>query len=174
MTSAAHKAATANLFIVYDFYDVINKIIQENNLMEEQLRNCDIFGFPTDHSNVKFLAPLGRPGWKVTCGAGRENVTVLATCNATERALDPLILFAGKNFQSTWRGKAAWPNTMYGISENGWMTIQIFYGWFVEFCKLVTKGPALLIYDGHLSHVSLSLIKKTIEENIIIVKFPPM
>ena len=54
MTSAAHKAATANPFIVYDFYDVINKIIKENNLMEEQLRNCDIFGFPTDHSNVKF------------------------------------------------------------------------------------------------------------------------
>ena len=53
------------------------------------------------------------------------------------------------------------------------MTTQVFYDWLVEFCKLVKKRPALLIYDGHFCHVSLPLIKKAVEENIIIVKFPP-
>ena len=51
------------------------------------------------------------------------------------------------------------------------MTTQVFYDRLVEFCKLVKKRPALLIYDDHFSHVSLPLIEKAVEENIIIVKF---
>ena len=40
MISAARRTATTNPFIVYDFYDLIDKIIKENNLTEEELRNC--------------------------------------------------------------------------------------------------------------------------------------
>ena len=40
MISAARRVATTNPFIVYDFYDLIDKIIKENNLTEEELRNC--------------------------------------------------------------------------------------------------------------------------------------
>ena len=40
-----------------------------------------------------------------TCGAGRDNTTVLVVASASGRVLDPLIVFSGKNMQSTWRGE---------------------------------------------------------------------
>ena len=173
MISAARKAATANPFIIYDFYEVIDKVITENNLSPNQVWNCDESGFPTDPSKYKVVAPIGKAAWKTTCGAGRENVTVLATCSASGRALDPLIVFSGKNFQSTWKGTQALPKTMYGVSENGWMTTNVFSDWFDQFTEVVKERPLVLIYDGHLSHVSLEVIEKSIRENIKIVKFPP-
>ena len=71
MISAARKAATFNPFIVYDFYDVIDKIIKKNNLTEDQLWNCCKSGFPTNPSKCEVVAPVGKPVWKVTCRAGR-------------------------------------------------------------------------------------------------------
>ena len=61
----------------------------------------------------------------MTSGAERENISVLATCFAGGHALDPLIIFSGINFQSTWHRKNPLPNTCYGISKNGWMTRDI-------------------------------------------------
>ena len=52
-------------------------------------------------------------------GAGRKNITVLGVCSAAGIALDPLVIFQGKNMQSTWFGDEALPNTFYGKSENG-------------------------------------------------------
>ena len=83
------------------------------------------------------------PGYKTTPDARRENHTVLATCSAAGRALDPLILFKGKNFQSTWIGEKSLPKTMYGISDNGWMTTVVFNDWFIEFSKEVKEQPFL-------------------------------
>ena len=113
------------------------------------------------------------PGYKTTTGAGREDCTVLAICSAAGRALDPLILFQGKNFQSTLKGEKSLPKTMYGISGNGWMTTAVFNDWFIEFSKEVKEQPLLLIYDSHLSHVSINVILIAISEDINIVKFPP-
>ena len=80
-------------------------------------------------------------------GAERENHTVFATF-AAGRALDPLILFQGKNFQSTWKGEKSLPKTMYGISDNDWMTPAVFNDWFIEFSKEVKERPLLLIYGS--------------------------
>ena len=60
------------------------------------------------------------------------------------------------------------------MSKNGWMTTEIFYQWFEKFCEQVEERPLLLIYDGHLSHVSVELIEKAIEEDITLVKYPRM
>ena len=46
MISAARKLATANPFIINDFYDVIEHIIKEKNLQPNQIWNCDESGFP--------------------------------------------------------------------------------------------------------------------------------
>ena len=100
-------------------------------------------------------------------------MSVLATCTAIGKAIDPFIKFSGVNFQSTWRGKNPLPNTCYGISKNGLMTTEIFALWFQNFAKQVEERPLLAIYDGHLTHVSLEVIGKAITEKIAIVKLPP-
>ena len=119
------------------------------------------------------LTRLDYTAFKVTCGARRENITTLAVVNAAGRALDPLVIFAGKNMQSTWRGDKALPKTFYGISETGWMTSEVFVEWFNRFCQLVKVHPLLLIFDGHMMHVSLDVIEKAVEENVVLLKLPP-
>ena len=53
------------------------------------------------------------------------------------------------------------------------MTTKIFALWFQNFRKQVKERPLPVIYDGHLTHVSLELVEKAIKEKIIIVKLPP-
>ena len=36
-------------------------------------------------------------------GARRENIITLTVCNVAGKALDPLIIFQGKNWQTSWR-----------------------------------------------------------------------
>ena len=52
------------------------------------------------------------------------------------------------------------------------MTTEIFTQWFNNFTKQVTERPLLVIYDGHLTHVSLDIIERAIEEDITIIKLP--
>ena len=49
----------------------------------------------------------------------------------------------------------------------------MFAQWFNKFVALVTERPLLLIFDGHLTHVSIKVIEKAIEENVTILKLPP-
>ena len=70
--------------------------------------------------------------------------------------------------------KLAWAistseHNTYGVSPNGWMDTDIFFESFKRFAEQVRERPLLLIYDGHLSHVSIILI----EEAIKLLKLPP-
>ena len=170
--SAARKAATANLFVIFIFYETLEQEIKRNNLTAYQIWNCDESGFPVDPLKCKVVSVKGEIAYKVSCGARRENITTLAVCSASGQVLDPLIVFAGKNLQSTWRGNKALPNTYYAISESGWMTADVFAKWFNRFCEQVTLRPLLLIFDGHLMHISIPVIEQEIVENIILLKLP--
>ena len=145
MISTARLSATANPFIIYDFYELLEKEIVEKKLKPSQIWNCDESGFPTDPAKCKMVSTRGEVAYKVTWGAGRENISTLAACNAEDRMLDPLIIFSGKNFQTTWRGQHPLPNTTYGISTNGWMDTDIFYKWFTNFCKQLQKDHCCLL-----------------------------
>ena len=100
--------------------------METNNFTPLKIWNCDETGFPTDAGQCKVIAPRGKQPNKLTSGAGRENISVLATFSAKGKALDPFIIFSGVSFQSTWRGRSPLPNTCYSISKNGWMANKIF------------------------------------------------
>ena len=155
MISSARKSVTSNPFLVYDFYDILEKVLEEKNLTASQIWNCDESGFPTDPQKCKVVSVWGEVAYKVTAGAGRENITTLAACNAAGRVLEPLIVFSGKNLQSTWRVDKALPGTFYGVSEQGWITTELFQEWFFMFTEQITERTLLLILDGHLTHVSI-------------------
>ena len=140
MISSARKSATSNPFIVFEIYDTLDKVMSEKQFLSSQIWNLDQSGFPTDAGRCKVIAPKEEVANKITSGAGRENITVLAACNASGKAIDPLVIFTGKNFQSSWKGKSPLPNTMYGVSHNGWMNTQVFHQWFEKFCCQVTEA----------------------------------
>ena len=53
------------------------------------------------------------------------------------------------------------------------MTTGIFADWFKQFVKEVKERPLLIIWDRHMTHVSIDLGKKAKKEDITIVKYPP-
>ena len=174
MISASRKANTANPFIIYDFFEQLEKIFEEHpELDETKIYNCDESGFPTDQTRGNVIGPVGQRGLKLSYGARRENITVLGVCSASGKAFDPLIIFKGKNLMSSWFGENALPNTYYGNSNNGWMDSNAFAKWFDVFVDTVKERPLLLLFDGHLTHVTIPVITRALEENIIIIKFPP-
>ena len=87
--------------------------------------------------------------------------------------MDLLIIFKGKDYQSSWTGDKGLPNIFYLHSESGWMTNDIFVVWFEKFGDEVKERPLLLLFDGHLTHVSVPVIERAMEEKIFILKFPP-
>ena len=53
------------------------------------------------------------------------------------------------------------------------MDTDVFSEWFEKFANENQVRPLLLLSDGHLTHISLSVIKRAMEERIIIIKFAP-
>ena len=53
------------------------------------------------------------------------------------------------------------------------METKTFATWFNYFADFVKERPLLLLFDSHLTHIILPVIKKALDENIIIAKFPP-
>ena len=174
MICISRKSNTANPFVIYDFYDKLENILNDNpEIKSENIWNCDESGFPTDPSKSKVVGPCNEPAFKLSFGARRENITTLAVCNASGIVLDPLVIFQGKNFQSSWKGKHALKNTYYGVSENGWMETNIFADWFEAFTTNNKGRPMLLLFDGHMTHISIRVIERALQDNIHLLKFPP-
>ena len=173
MICSARKPATANPFIVYDFYDILREIIEKYKFKDTQIWNCDESGFPTDPHRCKVVSVKGQTAYKTTSGARRENITTLAAVNSADRALDPVVIYQGKHMQSTWKPKQALPDSFYGRSDNGCMTSEIFFQWFQKFCIKVEERPLLLILDGHLTHVSIAVLEEARDQNVHIIKLPP-
>ena len=99
MICISRKSNTANPFVIYDFYDKLATIFDANpDLNPENIWNCDESGFPTDPGKSKVIAPCNKPGFKLSYGACRKNITTLAVSNATGKVLDLLIILQGKNF----------------------------------------------------------------------------
>ena len=164
--------ARSDPFLVYGLYDLLEKTVENLGLSgkPKAIWNLDESGFPIDPSHTKIIGPKGKNVKRTTHGNNRIHQTVLACCNADGDVLDPLFVFKGINMQSVWKGEHALPNTYYGVSPSGWMTSVIFEDWFNGFIKEVTIRPLLLIFDGHLTHLTLKTITTAMEENITILK----
>ena len=170
----ARKSVTSDPYVIYGFYEMLKAEVDRLGLADrpECVWNCDESGFPDDPSKCKTVGAKGAKTVRVTCGNNRANTTVLAVCSAKGKALDPLIVFKGVNLQSTWKGTQALPDTWYSCSKSGWMTTTIFHRWFTLFTEKIMERPLLLLFDGHMTHMSIPTIQLAMEENISLCKFP--
>ena len=66
----------------------------------------------------------------------------------------------------------ALPNTFYGVTVNGWMETDVFADWFDAFADK-NKGRPMLLFDGHMTHISIHVIQQALSHNIHLMKFPP-
>lgn len=144
--------------------------------------NADESGFKSDPSRLRAIGEKGKSLSRVSGGSGRESTTVLACVGANASFLPPLIVFKGAGIQARWISERAYPGTLYTVSKNGWMEEPQFFTWFTQsFIPHVNRirqeenlpnQGAVLIYDGHASHISVRIIEAAIESKITLIKLP--
>ena len=53
------------------------------------------------------------------------------------------------------------------------MDTEVFAQWFEVFADTVKERPLLLMFYGHMTHVSIPVLRRALADNIIILKIPP-
>ena len=173
----ARKNVTSDPFAIYDYYDKLDQMMTDLDIKDKPqcIWNLDETSFPMDPSKRKTIGSKGTKAMQVTSGAGRMNITVLATCCADGTAKAPLIIYKGQRVQSSWIGTDPLLGTQYSASENGWMTTKIFENFFEKFVAEVRVDndlPLLMILDGHSSHKSKKTLRIAKENNIHFLRLP--
>jgi hypothetical protein len=166
--------AAADPFVVYEFYDLVRKEMQRLEISDKpsHIFNLDETSFCVDPTRGKVVAEVNSHVHRINSGTGRQNFSVMACICADGTYQPPLVIFTGQHLYSLWRGKHPLQGTTYAVSSNGWMDARIFESWFNIFITKVPHRPLILIYDGHKSHLGLTLIQKAREESISIIKLP--
>ena len=59
MICTARLSTTGNPFIIYDFYEKLEILVQQKKLKPAQIWNCDESGFPTDPAKCKVISTRG-------------------------------------------------------------------------------------------------------------------
>ncbi|KAG5875329.1 hypothetical protein JTB14_018737 [Gonioctena quinquepunctata] len=169
--------------VIYSFYKKLKEVVIKEKIDDAMfVFNADESGFGNDPSRIKAIGEREKTLSGISGGSGRESTSVLACVAADGSFLPPFIIFKGGAVQARWTSPKAYPGTVYSVSTNGWMEEAQFFNWFesvfVKWVKdlRVTKNlpdqNALLLYEGHKSHISLRIIECALGNKIVLVMFP--
>ncbi|XP_054713052.1 uncharacterized protein LOC129222562 [Uloborus diversus] len=90
--------------------------------------------------------------------------------------MPPMMVFPRKRMDPQLMLNAA-PGAWGVVSDSGWMTTELFLGWFKQFVKFsgaTVDRPVLLLLDGHSTHTkNIDLIDEARANGVIILCFPP-
>ncbi|KAJ8938752.1 hypothetical protein NQ314_011349 [Rhamnusium bicolor] len=154
----------------YHFYEKLGNLYKKCGLQTEEM------------AMLRGIGEKGKPLSRVSGGSGWESISVLVCASTEGHFLPSLIIFNGAAVQARWTSEHAYPVTRYAASSNGWMEEQFFFSWFKnEFIVHINKirnnqnlpnESAVLIFDGHSSHVSIRIIKEAIDNNRELIRLP--
>ena len=76
----------------------------------------------------------------------KEQITVIASANATNQAIPSMVIFEGKYLNHQWTiGKV--PGMIYGMSDKGWTDQLLFMYWLKHFLKPLKKHWTEVCHD---------------------------
>jgi hypothetical protein len=114
----------------------------------------------------------GGQAFRLASSNDKNMRTILACISADGRHMPMHTVYKGRRKQHSWL-QGGPTGATYDCSESGWMEANNFYKWFAEVIVPSVQhldGTKLLLFDGHSSHVSLELIDKARENNIVLFK----
>lgn len=167
-------------FIIYDYFELLKRTISELGLENkpDHIWNLDETSFCVDPKKTKMVGAIGTAATRTISTPGRENTTVLMSCSAAGSKGTPLIIFKGLHIYDEWTAPEEDPENpevVYAATKKGWMESEVFKNYFskILISDFKNKRPILLIYDGHATHVNISLIEEAVKEQVTILKLPP-
>jgi len=175
------RAKTASKATIDRYFEELGSILHRNGLLDapERIWNVDETGFSTEHSPPKIVCAKDAKAQAVTSPRSK-NVTMVGGINALGNHAPPFYIFPGKRWQDCFI-EGAVAGSVGKMSDSGWINRGIFEEYVTSHLaryaalnvNLDDKPVTLVLYDGHKSHLSLTLTTWASERNIILFVLPP-
>ena len=172
------RAAAMNKPAITKYFDILEREMQRLGITNKPscIYNCDESGLSLVPDTCRVVARKGKRNvYQVTSAERGVLTTVLPCYNAAGYYVPPMIVYKGKRVTDGLK-KDMPDGTRIAMSDTGYMNMDLFQTWLEHFKKNLQEpnSPALLILDGHGSHVkAIDGLKYAERNNISIVCLPP-
>jgi DDE superfamily endonuclease/Tc5 transposase DNA-binding domain len=161
------------------WFSLFRRVLTENKVAIEDVWNMDESGLAIGcctHQKVIGSSSSSRTYKKAP--QNREWVSIVETVSAAGKHIRCLVIFKGKNIQSSWFRHDQVPDWQYTCSENGWTSNNIGIQWLKEIFipeTLPKRAGAnrILLLDNHGSHITTEFMWICFQNNIRLVYLPP-
>ena len=105
----------------------------------------------------------------------KGQITIVACGNVSGQIISPAVIYEAKKVNHAWIGEEEVPGMMYGCSDKGWITTELFKWWLSDqfLTNAVSARPLLLILDGHSTHNQPEVIRYARDKDVIILCLHP-
>ncbi|XP_026819139.1 uncharacterized protein LOC113557788 [Rhopalosiphum maidis] len=162
---------------VMSFFDLLEKIVDQNKLTANRVFNVDESGFTTVQKKPqKVISQKGkRYVGSITSGERGINTTIVCCTNAAGFYIPPMIIFKRKR-KAPELEIGAPSGSIVEISDTGYINSELFVSWLKHFhscVKSTIDEPVLLLLDGHTTHSkNLEALLFAKEHGIILLQLP--
>lgn len=162
--------------VVMKFFEIYKEELTKGSFSADRIWNADESGLTVVHSPGRILAKRGdKQVGRITSGERGETVTIICAMNAVGNYLPPMMIFKRRRMTQLLL-KGSPPGTIGAVSDNGWVTSELFLKWlehFIAFAKPTKEQKVILLVDGHVSHKTLAVVEKARDSGVVIICFPP-
>ena len=172
------RAQCMNQPAVSKYFDILDSEMKKLGLTDKPacIYNCDESGLSLVPDVQKIVGRKGKRNvYQITSGERGVLTTVLPCYNAAGDYIPPMVIYKGKRLVDGLKANMP-PGSLVCVSESGYMHKELFETWLKHFKKHLKHPdlPAILILDGHGSHVkALDALKFASKNNISIICLPP-
>ncbi|XP_065672259.1 uncharacterized protein LOC136090079 [Hydra vulgaris] len=175
-TKLSIRTTSFNRTNVDTFFKNLASVQKRNNFSADCIYNIDETGLTTVHKPVKVIAGKGvKQIGQVTSAERGALVTMVDCINALGNFIPPFFIFPRVHLRSHML-KGAPTGKKGNANPRGWINTEIFLKWFdhfVEYGHPSKDHPLLLIMDNHKTHISIDLMDKAKESNVVFLTLPP-
>ena len=173
------RASSTTQEVVQNYYAELDRILEKYSLKDrpQYIYNLDETGLQQQHRPQNIIATKEGVKAQSVVSPRSSTTTMIGCVNAMGQALPPFFIFQGKRLVPELMTNAS-VGAGATMTDSGWSTTEAFTRFMEHFDKNAPKDPEgkvprLVLYDGHSTHVNLSVIDWAIQHNIVIFVLPP-
>ncbi|KJZ68702.1 hypothetical protein HIM_11903 [Hirsutella minnesotensis 3608] len=177
-TLNADRAASEDFDRVVQYFQKLQKIIEEAGVVPEDIWNMDETGFRIGVGKDQLIVTKRKRSHYFSIPENRESATLIEAISAGGRYTPAFILLAGQNHMAHWYHQQELEReTVIRPTPTGYTNDEISLEWIQHFDKhteICRRGwKRLLILDGHGSHHTKEFIEYCDRHDIIPFGLPP-